>query len=201
MKSAQKTATEIPGYDYGAGLTPQSPVTLHDLHQLEQAVGWTEEDAKWLRIAGETLIPKAEEMVDAWRAEIGRQPQLLASFTKPDGVPDDAYKAAIKRRFVQWISDLCLRPHDQDWLNYQEEIGKRHTPLKKNKTDGGHTPPVVPLRYLIGFSSVVITSARSFLAASGRDEESLQRMQDAWARAVLLSISLWARAYLSPELW
>jgi hypothetical protein len=105
------------------------------------------------------------------------------------------------RRFVQWVWDICLRDHDQDWLNYQEEIGRRHTPVKKNKTDNGHTPPVVPLRYLIGFSSVVITSVRSFLISSGRNEEDLLRMQDAWARGVLLSITLWARAYSSPELW
>jgi hypothetical protein len=198
---AETTVDKIAGYDFAAPQTPQSPVTMDELRKLEQSVGWTEEDAKWLHMAAETLVPKAEQMVDAWRTAIGQQPQLLASFLKPDGKPDDAYRAAVKRRFVQWVSDLCLRPHDQDWLNYQEEIGKRHTPQKKNKTDRGHTPPVVPLRYTIGFSAVVITSVRSFLLSSDRSEKELQRMQDAWTRAVLLSIALWARPYAPIELW
>jgi hypothetical protein len=192
---------KIAGYDFASGRTPRSPVIIDELRKLEAAVGWTDEDAKWLRVAAETLVPKAEEMVDEWRAVIAKQPQLVASFLKPDGKPDDAYRAAVKRRFVQWVSDVCLQPHDQDWLNYQEEIGKRHTPAKKNKTDAAHTPPVVPLRYTIGFAAVVITSVRSFLLSSGRSEEELQRMQDAWTRAVVLSITLWARPYSSPDLW
>ena len=38
-------------------------------------------------------------------------------------------------RFQQWIQDTCLRPYDQDWINYQHEIALRHTSLKKNKVD------------------------------------------------------------------
>ncbi len=201
MKNETTAHAEIPGYEYGTDQTPKSPVTLDELRQLEQAVGWTEEDAAWLRIAAETLVPKAEEMVDEWRAVIASEPQLVASFLKSDGSPDDAYRAAIKRRFVQWVSDVCLRPHDQEWLNYQEEIGQRHTPAKKNQTDGGHTPPVVPMRYTLGFSAVVITSVHSFLISSGRSEEAVQRMRAAWTRGVLLSITLWTRAYTSPGLW
>jgi hypothetical protein len=191
----------IPGYSYGAPHVSASPLSMEELRSLEAAVGWTPEDAAWLKAAAEILVPQAEAMVDSWRAEIAKQPQLLASFLDPLGKPDDAYKAAIKRRFVQWVSDVCLRPHDQDWLNYQEEIGLRHTPAKKNKTDGGHTPPVVPERYLIGFSSVVITSVRGFLAVGIRSESDLVHMQDAWTRAVLLSITLWTRAYAVNGLW
>jgi hypothetical protein len=86
-------------------------------------------------------------------------------------------------------------------LNYQEEIGKRHTPDKKNKTDHAHTPPVVPLRYLIGFSAEVITSVRDFLANSGRSEEELRRIETAWTRAILLTIALWSRPYTQRGLW
>jgi hypothetical protein len=197
----ETTANQIPGYDFASARTPQSPVTIDELRKLEAAVGWTDEDAQWLRVAAKTLVPKAEEMVDHWRAAIAKLPHLVAPFLKPDGKPDDDYRAAVKRRFVQWVSDMCLRPHDQDWLNYQQEIGKRHTPAGKNKTDGAHTPPVVPLRYTIGFAAVVIASVRSFLLSSGRTEEELQRIQDAWMRAVLLSIALWARPYSTPDLW
>ncbi len=192
---------EIPGYDYGKTTVTTTLVSLEELRQLEETVGWTSEDAKWLRVAAEVLVPQSEKMVDEWRAAIGRQPHLSAWFLKLDGTPDETYKAAVKRRFVQWVSDICFRPHDQDWLNYQEEIGLRHTPARKNQTDGGQTLPVVPLRYTIAFAAVVITSARSFLASSARSEDEVERMQAAWTRAVLLSIALWARPYTSEGLW
>jgi len=103
-------------------------------------------------------------MVDAWRAVIGAQAHLAQWFVGPDGNPDNEYKARAKRRFVQWVVDVAARTHDQAWLDYREEIGLRHTPQKKNKTDDRHTPTNVPLRYLIAFVPVV-TDIRQFLAA------------------------------------
>jgi hypothetical protein len=194
-------SSQIAGYAFGADRVYPSPVSLIELKNLEAAVGWSEADAESLRLAGEILLPQAEEMVDYWRTQIARQPQLSASFLAPDGNPDEHYKAAVKRRFVQWISDLCLRPYDQDWLNYQNEIGLRHTPEKKNTTDGAHTPPVVPLRYLIGFAAVVVTSVDNFLAKPSHPSHELQKMRDAWARAVLLSVALWSRPYTTAGWW
>jgi hypothetical protein len=80
-------------------------------------------------------------------------PSSSANRSGPDGKPDDAYKAAVKKRFVQWVIDTCTRPRDQAWLDYQEEIGLRHTPAKKNATERAQTPELVPLRYLIAFTA------------------------------------------------
>ena len=106
-------------------------------------------------------------MVAAWRTVIGAQPHLSMWFASPDGKPDDEYKARVKRRFVQWVIDVATRPHDQAWLNYQEEIGLRHTPEKKNKTDRRNTPPLVPLRYLLAFIPVV-ADVRKFFKSGHR---------------------------------
>ena len=57
----------------------------------------------------------------------------------------------MKLRFVEWVVDLCTEPFDRQWLDYQEEIGLRHMPAKKNDTDHANSPVVVPLRYLIAF--------------------------------------------------
>ncbi len=192
---------QIDGYTFGQASTPASPISMDELRQLEAATGWSDEDAAWLKIAAETLVPQAEAMVDAWRSVIGSLPQLAASFVGLDGKPDEHYKASVKPRFVQWISDLCLRPHDQDWLNYQEEIGLRHTPAQKNQTDHTQTPSVVPQRYLLGFTAVVITSVAGFLARSGRPDEDVDRMQEAWTRGVLLTVALWSRPYAKDGLW
>jgi hypothetical protein len=141
----------IAGYDYGTARAARSPVTLDELRALEQTIGWEADDTEALKLAGEVLRDQAEAVVDSLRAQIGGQPHLARWFFGPDGQPDEHYKAAVKKRFVQWVIDACTRPRDQAWLDYQEEIGLRHTPAKKNKTDGTQTPVVVPLRYLFAF--------------------------------------------------
>jgi hypothetical protein len=129
-------AVAIPGYDFGKSAIAHSPVSIEELRQIESSAGWSAEDATILERHRRIFLYHAEEMVDSWRAVIGQQPHLAKWFTRPDGHPDDEHKSKVKARFVQWVRDVCLRPHDRDWLNYQEEIGLRHTPAKKNATDG-----------------------------------------------------------------
>jgi hypothetical protein len=143
---------------------------------------------------------QAESMVDVWRALIGAQPYLAQWFVGPDGNPDNEYKARVKRRFVQWVVDVADRAHDQVWLDYQEEIGLRHTPQKKNKTDDRHTPVNVPLRYLIAFVPVV-TDIRRFLAAVIEGAAELAAVESAWTKAVHLHVTLWSRPYAKEGLW
>lgn len=107
----------------------------------------------------------------------------------------------VRKRFVQWAVDACFRPHDQAWLDYQEEIGLRHTPKKKNLTDGARTPSVVPLRYLISFAAVVSMAARNFFIEVGVSGDELQRLEDTWSKTVLLHIALWSRPYVKEGLW
>jgi hypothetical protein len=197
----QTEVMQIAGYEYGTDQVSRSPVTLDDLEQLKQTVDLTEEDKRYLALAGEVLGDQAEQMVDAWRAKIGAQNHLAKWFFGPDGKPDERYKAAVKARFVQWVIDLCTRPYDQAWLDYQEEIGLRHTPQKKNTTDRASTPPLVPLRYLLAFTSVVITTAKEFLGKKGRSAGEVERMHRAWTKAVMLTLTLWTRPYTKDNLW
>lgn len=199
--ASASNSTEIGGYDFGNRSLPQSPVTLKELRSLEQAAGFTQEDERWLRKASAILSPNAERIVDSWREVIGSQPDLARVFFGPDGHPDDAYKAAVKKRFVQWVQDTCERPHDQAWLDYQYEIGKRHTPAKKNLTDHTQSPPLVPLRYLIAFTAITTTSIRKFLEEGSTSPQDVVHMHDAWTKSMLLQISLWARPYVAECLW
>lgn len=191
----------IPGYDYGQHKLAHSPVAIEELRRIEMAVGWSEEDARVLQLHRDIFNNHAEQMVDSWRAVIGAQPHLAQWFFRPDGKPDEEYKSRVKKRFVQWVVDVCSRPHDQAWLDYQEEIGLRHTPEKKNQTDGAHTPPVVPLRYLITFGSVVAITTRKFFVDAGVRGDELQKLEDAWSKAVQLHIALWSRPYAKEGLW
>lgn len=191
----------IAGYDYGTAKVPRSPVTMEDFGKLEQSASFTADDRRYLALAGEVLAEQAEKMVDAWRSRIGAQEHLARWFFSADGKPDERYKAAVKPRFVQWVIDTCTRSYDQSWLDYQEEIGSRHTPEKKNKTDGVEAPPVVPLRYVLAFAAVIITSSKEFLATKGHSAEQVEAMYTAWTKAVMLTLALWSRPYTRDELW
>lgn len=190
----------IAGYDFGAAESARSPVCPEDLSYLEQTLGWTKEDERLLQKYSDLFRSQAEQMVNSWRAVIGAQPHLSQWFAGPDSKPDDEYKARVKRRFVQWVIDVAIRPHDQAWLNYQEEIGLRHTPEKKNRTDGRHTPAVVPLRYLLAFVPVV-TEIRQFLKTAISDTTELDAVEQAWRKAVHLHVTLWSRPYTREGLW
>ena len=191
---------EIPGYNFGSPEVAQSPLSSEDLLHLEQTLGWTVNDERLLRKHAGLFEAQAEQMVDSWRAVIGAQPHLAQWFVGPDGQPDEVYKARVKRRFVQWVVDVATRPHDRAWLNYQEEIGLRHTPQKKNKTDSRHTSPVVPLRYLWAFVPVV-TEVRSFFEGAISDSAELAALERAWDKAVHLHVVLWTRPYTCEGLW
>jgi hypothetical protein len=191
----------IAGYDYGMAGVARSRVSLAELREIEATVAWSADDAEVLQRHGDLFRDKAEQMVDSWRAVIGAQPHLAKWFFGPDGKSDDAYKSKVKKRFVQWVLDVCFRPHDQAWLDYQEEIGLRHTPDKKNQTDGTQTPSLVPLRFLLAFGTVVATTTRKFFVDAGVRDQELQKLQDAWSKAVQLHITLRSRPYTKEGLW
>lgn len=194
-------SVEIPGYDYGNPTSTRSPVSLDEMRELEASAGWSEQDAAILRKYGRIFEDRAGDMVDSWRAVIGSHPHLAKWFFGPDGKPDEDYKAKIQKRFVQWVHDACTRPHDQAWLDYQEEIGLRHNPEKKNVTDGANTASLVPLRHLYAFTAVVAVTTRKFFVEAGVSGDELQKLQDAWLKTVLLHVTLWSRPYAKEGRW
>ncbi|RMH79179.1 MAG: protogloblin ApPgb [Actinomyces sp.] len=190
--------TTIPGYRYGQ--VDPSPVTETDLDLLKQTLLWTDDDTAALRRAGEILAGRVDDVLDLWYGYVGSHPHLVRYFNGADGEPDPAYLDAVRVRFGQWIRDLCTRPHDADWLAYQEEIARRHL-HDKGRTDGiATTEPFVPLRYMIAFIWPITATIRDFLAAGTDDPDEVDAMHRAWFKAVTLSVVLWSRPY-APELW
>jgi hypothetical protein len=196
-----KQVPRIEGYTYGTRELAKSPVTLEELERLKQTVTLTDEDIHQLRLAGDVLESQTEEIINTWRGVIGQTPHLAYYFTTPGGQPDEQYKARVKERFKQWVVDLCRRPYDQQWLDYQHEIGLRHTQLQKNKTDDADTPPQIPLRYLIAFTAVINDTIKPFLASKGHSGETVEAMYRAWCKAVVLHVTLWSRAYVAENDW
>lgn len=194
-------ADKIPGYTFGTRTVARSPVSLEELTRLIQAVSLTDEDFANLRCAGEVLADRLDAVVDSWREVVAAMPHLAQYYASSSGVPDDNYKARVRERFKRWILDVCGRPYDQAWLDYQEEIGRRHCVLAKNGTDGALAVAHIPLRYVVAFTAVINDRIRPFLAAGGAEATAVEAMHGAWCKAVQLHVALWSRPYVSDAVW
>ena len=201
----RKVASDIPGYTYGTPEAAKSPVSLPDLELLKKTVNFTDEDHKYLRIAGEVLADQTEEVVKKWRGVIAANPHLAQYSLGPEGKPDAHYSAGSGLRFRQWILDTCYRRYDQQWLNYQQEIALRHTSVKKNQTDHVESAAYIPLRYVIAFTAIINDGIKPFLGAKGHSTEEVEKMHRAWCKSVQLQIALWSEPYavssLAPNEW
>lgn len=189
----------IAGYTYDQNL-PTSPVSTNDLERLLSTVLWTDDDAAALAQAGTILEPQIDEVLDVWYGFVGSHPHLVASFNGADGQPSAEYLAAVRERFGQWIRDLCNRPWDQQWLNYQHEIALRHTDTMGDTDDVASDQTHIPLRYLIAFIWPITATVRPFLANANPDPADLDALHTAWFKAVTLTVALWSQPY-TPTRW
>jgi hypothetical protein len=187
---------DIPGYTYGAPEVTRSTLSVSDLASLRISAGFTDEDQRYLRLAGEVLAGQVKQIVDHWRSGIiARIPNLARHSRTPEGKAIPEYLAASNLRFQQWILDTCLRPYDQDWINYQQEIALRHTSRKKNKVDSVDSTPYVPLRDVIAFIAVMNETIRPYLAAKGHSAEEVDKMHRAWCKSIQMRLALWIGPY------
>lgn len=188
------TQTSIPGYRMGDSALPPSEITAGDFQKLQQSVLLTEDDIAALREASAIVGPRVEELLDVWYGFVGSHDFLLASFVTPEG-PSGDYLARVRARFAQWVHDTLAADFGDDWLRYQAEIGRRHA-TTKNETDVvAGAPDVVALRYVVALIYPIYATMRPFLADGARDDAHLERMHQAWLKAVILSVALWSQAY------
>jgi|ERR1700722_4060315 hypothetical protein len=200
----KRVADVISGYEYGDRQTPTSSITLEELAALKVSAGFTDEDARFLHMAGDVLEDQTEAIVKHWRSGIiASIPNLARHSRSPANEPLPDYLAKSNLRFRQWILDTCFRPYDQDWLNYQQEIALRHTTVKKNVTDRVQSTDHVPYRDIVAFVAVLNETIRPYLAGQGHSEEIVSRMHQAWQRSVQIQIAIWAKIYteLKPSQW
>jgi Protoglobin len=194
-------AGQIAGYTYGSAEVGTSPVSMQEFEALKITAGFTEEDVRYLRLAGEVLVDQTEQIVLHWRSGIiAGIPNLARHSSTPEGDPLPGYLARSNRRFEQWILDTCLRPYDQDWLNYQHEIALRHTSLRKNQVDGVQSTPFVPLRDVIAFIPVMNQTIKPCLAAKGHSADEVDKMHLAWCKSLQLQVALWVKPYSDAPL-
>lgn len=187
---------EIAGYTYGMEAVAGSPLSQDDFELLKKSVLFTEDDEKYLRIAGEVLSDQVEDVLDVWYGFVASHPHLVYYFNGPDGQPDSNYLNAVRKRFAQWILDTCNRPYDQEWLDYQHEIGLRHHRTKKNRTDKVRSVPNIGYRYMVAFIYPITATIRPFLEKKGHSAEVVEKMHQAWFKSVVMQVALWGYPFV-----
>jgi Protoglobin len=183
---------ELHGYDYGA--VARSPVTWDQFEDLKRVVGFTDRDQQLLSRAGELIGPRLEALLDHWFGQLG--PWVHATFSGPDM---ERYSAAAGARFGRGVLDGFMRTYDQEWLDYQHEVGLRHARAKKNKTDRVDSVAVVPFRHLVASIQVLSEIPDEFL--QGLSSADAAGIRGAWSKSLLLQVALWSRSYIAAEDW
>ncbi|MDT7859439.1 MAG: protoglobin domain-containing protein [Candidatus Calditenuis sp.] len=192
----------IPGYAYGMPHLDDFPMSDEEFEQLKKTVLLSEEDFRYLRLAGEVLRDQIDDVLDLWYSWVGSNPHLVYYFgDKKTGQPIPEYLEAVRKRFGQWIRDLCERAYDREWLRYQLEIGLRHHRAKKNRTDGVNSVDHIPMRYMVAFIVPITLTIRPFLEKKGHPKEVVEKMHQAWFKAVTLSVALWCYPYAREGDW
>jgi hypothetical protein len=194
---AKPVPTSIPGYALGSAAVPRSPVSLADFELLKKTVLMTDEDLKYLRISRDVLEDQVEAVLDVWYGFVASNPHLVYFFSRrADDQPDPAYLAAVRKRFGQWILDTASANYDQQWLDYQHEIGRRHHRTAKNKTDGVPSVDLINFRYLTALIYPITYTLKPFLAKKGHPTEEVDKMHQAWIKSVILQVILWSYPYV-----
>lgn len=202
----KKVAEHIHGYTYGTSEVAPSSISMMQLEDLKISAGFTEEDQRYLRLAGTVLEDQTRKIVEHWRSRIiAGIPNLARHSRTPEGEPNPDYLAKSNLRFQQWILDTCLRPYDQEWLDYQQEIALRHTSLKKNQTDDVKSTSHVPLRDIIAFIVVINETIKPYLASKADSPEDVEGMHRAWCKSMQIQSALWSKPYIDakgvPDEW
>lgn len=195
--AAAQTGAAIPGYAYGSPALARAPYGLADLDGLKKTLLFTDDDVRALRQSRAILADQTDAILDVWYGFVGKTPQLLHYFTDTGtGKPDAAYLAAVRKRFGAWILATARGRYDQAWLDHQHEIALRHHSSRKNATDGAKTPPIVHFRYLPALVYPVTATLKPFLEKGGHSAADVERMHQAWIKAVLLQTILWSHPYV-----
>jgi len=192
-----QSAPAIPGYTLGQPSLARAPYTLADLASLQKTMLFTDEDVRYLRMSKAILADQTDAILDVWYGFVASTPELVVYFrNNQTGAPDGAYLGAVRKRFGQWILDTADANYDQAWLDYQYEIGLRHTAPRKNQTDRADSVPSVNFRYLSALTIPVTTTLKPFLARKGASAADVDKMHAAWVKSVLMQTILWSYPYV-----
>ncbi|WP_143309704.1 protoglobin domain-containing protein [Chitinophaga vietnamensis] len=162
--------------------TGGSSISPQELVMLKRMLLLTQEDEQYLNKAAAILQGHEQDLLNAWQAYILANDYLSQYFSTGINLVN-----ALSPRFSEWITQLCTRNEDGRWQQFEQRIALQ---LKKEDVLPG-IPPVF-LRYLTTFVYPVTQAANNLLASAGHSAAEVKRMEEAWFKAVSLSVVLWS---------
>lgn len=180
-------------HDTAGADNPQPSLDARTLVRLKRMLLFTNEDEQYLMMAGNILAAHTEDMLDTWYDGIIRNNYLVHYFTR-DGVPDLEYLQSLRPQFRKWMDDLCSRQEGNSWWQFEERIAAQLSPAADQDME---SLPLVYLRYLSSFIYPVAEAGRPYLNRHGHPAADVERMQQAWFKAVSFSVLLWV--YPPPQ--
>jgi hypothetical protein len=158
------------------------------------------DDAVALRKLWRILRGQTDDYLDMVLGMIAAHPELVAALAalreeEPAlGSLDDA--KTTHARFRRWLYETCFFPQEPPWL--------KELYLEKSPPDSlAQASPALPpgFRHAVALAYPLVATVRPFLAASGRDQPEIERMQSAFLKAILLQIALLSKLYVKEGLW
>jgi signal transduction histidine kinase len=92
--------------------------------ELQQYVGWTDEDARRVRSVAAALEPALPGLIDDFYAEIDRHPDARKVITG-----GAAQVSRLKGTLLRWLRDLLAGPYDQEYVAGRWRVGWRHVEI------------------------------------------------------------------------
>jgi signal transduction histidine kinase len=99
-------------------------VLVRRYQELQQYVGWTEEDAQRVQALGPLLAPFFPALIDDFYAEIERHPDACKVIT---GGPEQI--ARLKGTLLGWIQELFAGAYQADYVVRRWRVGWRHVEI------------------------------------------------------------------------
>ena len=92
--------------------------------ELQQYVGWTEDDALRIRSVGPRLEPSFVAIIDDFYAEIDRHPSARAVIKG-----GDEQVQRLKQTLRNWLSELVAGDYDETYVQRRWQVGLRHVEI------------------------------------------------------------------------
>ncbi len=92
--------------------------------ELQSYVGWTEEDAKFVRAVGVRIDPYLVEIIDDFYDEIERHPNARKVITGGQAQID-----RLKGTLIAWVRELFSGCYDEDYVARRWQVGWRHVEI------------------------------------------------------------------------
>ncbi|MFZ8848956.1 MAG: protoglobin domain-containing protein [Thermoproteota archaeon] len=197
-----KYKPSIPGYIYGKPEVPKAPLDKKDFELLLDSLLWTKEDEENRKLLGEIISENMKDLLSDIVSYFGSRDYLLYYFKDKQGQTTiTEYVNNTVDRLAQWLLDICYKPLDEHFINYNYLIGLRHTYEEKGKADKIETIPHIPARYMITCLFPITAVLKNYIAKKVEDPVLTDKLYHTWFKLQVLTTAFFLIPYTKEGRW